>query len=216
MSRQRQWAWAIGGVIVGILLVLRLGTVGVWGGYVMIAIGLFRAYELVQTFRNPAGKIVVSKDKVSLPRGVHRPMPIVVAPSDVTAVYFLRKSVPWNRAAPVLVIELGERALLYPRDWFASEADQRHVVHALLQHRPASETAPAGEAAPASEASLSTPVVIEPSKKGELIGGLALIAIGVVGSAIGYAQASPGGSYRLFIGPIVAGALLFWRGLDRR
>ena len=46
--------------------------------------------------------------------------------------YFLRRSVPWNRAAPVLVVELGERRSLFPRDWFASEADQRHVVHALL------------------------------------------------------------------------------------
>jgi hypothetical protein len=26
--------------------------------------------------------------------------------------------------------------MVYPRDWFASEADQRHVVHALVSHLP--------------------------------------------------------------------------------
>jgi hypothetical protein len=36
----------------------------------------------------------------------------------------------------VLVVELGERALLYPRDWFATEADQRRVVHALVAQLP--------------------------------------------------------------------------------
>jgi hypothetical protein len=53
----------------------------------------------------------------------------------VTAVYFLRRSVPWNRSAPVLVIELGPKAMAFPRDWFASEADQRHIIHALMRTR---------------------------------------------------------------------------------
>ena len=61
--------------------------------------------------------------------------PVKVAPTDVTAVYFLRRSVPWNRSAPVLIVELGARAMAFPRDWFASEADQRHVIHALLAKR---------------------------------------------------------------------------------
>ena len=83
--------------------------------------------------------------KVILPRGAHRPKPVEVSPSEVTAVYFLRRSVPWNRAAPVLIVELGDRAMVFPRDWFATEADQRQLVHALLKHRddltePAAET----------------------------------------------------------------------------
>ncbi len=60
-------------------------------------------------------------------------VPVVVKPSDVTAVYLLRKSVPWNTAAPVLVVEIGDRAMLFPRDWFSSESKQRHVVRALLR-----------------------------------------------------------------------------------
>ena len=134
-SRQREIAWAIGGTIGGLLLVLKLGTVGVWAGYALIAYGLYKAYLLVMSFVNPAGTIVVTDKKVSLPRGLHRGNPLEVPPTNVTAVYFLRRSVPWNRSAPVLVIELGDKAMPYPRDWFASEADQRHIVHALLRNR---------------------------------------------------------------------------------
>src|SRR4051794_951746 len=92
-SRQRQIVWAIGGTIGGILLVMKLGTVGVWSGYVLIALGLFRAYQLVMSFVNPAGTIEVTDSKVVLPRGLPRSNPLVVTPKDVTAVYFLRRSV---------------------------------------------------------------------------------------------------------------------------
>ena len=133
VSRQRWISWTIGGIIGGALLIWKLGTVGVWVGYVLIALGLFRGYQLAMSFLHPPGKFVISEDKVSLPRGVHRPRPLVLEPSAVTAAYFLRRSVPWNRSAPVLVVELGEKAMAFPRDWFSSEADQRHVVHALLR-----------------------------------------------------------------------------------
>lgn len=135
MSRQRQIGWTVFGVIVGSLLIWKLGTVGVWVGVVLVAIGLYRAFQLVQTFLYPPGTIVVTDREVTLPRGLCLPRPLKVAPKDVTAVYFLRRSVPWNRSAPVLVVELGPKAMAFPRDWFASEADQRHVVHALLRHR---------------------------------------------------------------------------------
>ncbi|HEY5949589.1 MAG TPA: hypothetical protein VIV40_29040 [Kofleriaceae bacterium] len=139
MSRQRWITWTIGGIIGGVLLIWKLGTVGVWVGYVLIALGLFRGYQLAMSFLNPPGKFVISEHKVTLPRGVHRTKPIVLEPSAITAAYFLRRSVPWNRSAPVLVVETGDRALAFPRDWFASEADQRHVIHALLGLRPRGE-----------------------------------------------------------------------------
>lgn len=119
------------------MLIWKLGTVGVAVGYMLVAIGLYRLYQLVQTFRNPAGAFEVSSAEVVLPRAPHQGPPLKVAPTAITAVYFLRRSVPWNRSSPVLVIELGERALTYPRDWFASESDQRHLVHALLAVKPA-------------------------------------------------------------------------------
>jgi len=134
MSRQRPLGWTIFGVVVGSLLIWKLGTVGVWAGIVLILVGLVRAWQLVQTFLYSAGTITVSDGEVTLPRGLCLPRPVKVAPSLVTAVYFLRRSVPWNRSAPVLVVELGPKAMAFPRDWFASEADQRHVVHALMRH----------------------------------------------------------------------------------
>src|SRR5678816_3540646 len=60
VSRQRQIAWTIGGILGGTLLIFKLGTVGVWVGYVLVALGLWRAYQLVMSFLYPAGKIVVS------------------------------------------------------------------------------------------------------------------------------------------------------------
>ncbi|MGH9884462.1 MAG: hypothetical protein ACREBE_02970 [bacterium] len=135
VSRQRSAGWTVFGIVLGALLIWKLGTVGVWAGFALIAAGLYHAWSLLQTFRHPPGTIVVSETSVTLPRGLCVPNPVVVAPSEVTAVYFLRRSVPWNHAAPVLVIELGEKAMAFPRDWFASESDQRHVVHALLRDK---------------------------------------------------------------------------------
>jgi hypothetical protein len=149
VSRQRWITWTIGGIVGGALLVWKLGTVGVWVGYVLIALGLWRAYQLAMSYLHPPGKFIISEHKVSLPRGVHRPRPLELEPSAITATYFLRRSVPWNRSAPVLIVELGERALAFPRDWFASETDQRHVIHALLGLRPRSGKADAAKAEPA-------------------------------------------------------------------
>jgi hypothetical protein len=91
------------------------------------------AVNLVQSLMYEPGTIKVTADAVQLPRGLCKPHPLWLAPGDVTAAYFLRRSVPWNKSSPVLIIEVGPRAMVFPRDWFASEADQRHVIHALLR-----------------------------------------------------------------------------------
>lgn len=133
VSRQRTISWTVIGLVVGTLLVWKLGTVGQWIGVLLILIGAYRAYQLVQTFLHKPGTIIVSEREITLPRGLCMPRPLKLQPSEVTAVYFLRRSVMWNKAAPVLVVEIGPKAIAFPRDWFASEADQRHVVHALLR-----------------------------------------------------------------------------------
>lgn len=135
VSRQRPIGWTVFGLVVGALLVWKLGTVGKWVGVALMVVGATRAYLLIQSYMHPPGTIKVTESEVTLPRGLSMPRPIQVKPADVTSVYFLRRSVPWNRSAPVLVVEVGGKALAYPRDWFASEADQRHVVHALLRGR---------------------------------------------------------------------------------
>ncbi len=151
VSRQRWISWTIGGTVGGALLIWKLGTVGVWAGYVLIALGLFRCFQLVMSFVHKPGTFIITPKTVTLPRGAHRPSPLVLDPSAVTAVYFLRRSVPWNRSAPVLIVELGDKAMVYPRDWFASEADQRHLVDALRSHLPNVRREPDGEATAASK-----------------------------------------------------------------
>lgn len=159
VSRQRWITWTIGGIVGGALLVAKLGTVGVWAGYVLIAVGLFRAFQLAMSFMHPAGKFEIARDKVRLPRGAYKGRPLEVEPSAITASYFLRRSVPWNKSSPVLVVELGDKAMAYPRDWFASEADQRHVIHALLGLRQGEEPASATE--PTAAATSDAPAVTE-------------------------------------------------------
>lgn len=134
----------------GALLIWKLGTVAVWIGVLLLIKGAFHAYQLVQTFVHPPGTIVVNDKEVILPRGLCMSRPVKVAPAEVTAVYFLRRSVPWKHSAPVLVVELGAKAMAFPRDWFASEADQRYVVHALLGRT--RDAAPASEPRAAAEA----------------------------------------------------------------
>ncbi len=151
MSRQRAAGWTVFGLVVGALLIWKLGTVGVWVGVVLMIIGAVRAWQLVQTFMYAPGTIRVTADEVTLPRGLCLPRPLKVKPDEVTAVYFLRRSVPWNRSAPVLVVEIGSKAMAFPRDWFASEADQRHIVMALLRgrHVPAAGVTATADAEPA-------------------------------------------------------------------
>ena len=77
------------------------------------------------------GTLVVAGDDVELPRGLCRGAPSKLRRADVSAVYFLRRAVPWTQAAPVLVVEAKGEAFIYPRDWFDSESDQRRIVDEL-------------------------------------------------------------------------------------
>ncbi len=193
----------------GGMIVWKLGTVGVWVGVLLMVYGVFNAWELVQTFLHPAGTIVVNDKEVILPRGLCMPRPVKVAPGDVSAVYFLRRSVPWNRSAPVLVVEIGDKAMAFPRDWFAAEADQRHVVHALLRGG-----AIDGATKPVSG---NTVQIDDTSKTGwiQMAVGVVLTGAGLTAFILSEQQVSSGGNYALYIGPIVAGVILLWRGFTR-
>ena len=206
VSRQRAASWMVFGIVFGALLVWKLGTVGVWVGVMLIVLGVFRAWELAQTFLNPPGTIEVTDAKVVLPRGLSMGKPLRVTPADVTSVYFLRRSVPWNRSAPVLVVELGALALAYPRDWFASEADQRHVVHALLQRMPSVREVPPDTAPKHDDGSAIL--------WAQLVGGVVLLAGGVIAWMMAPTPIS-NLQYGLFVTPIVAGWIFAWRGLMR-
>ncbi len=189
-------------MVIGALLAWKLGSVGQWVGITLLVRSAFRSYDLWQLVRNPPGTIRVAPAQVSLPRGLAMPE-IVVSPETISAVYFLRRSVPWNRSAPVLVVELGDRAMAFPRDWFASEADQRHVIHALMAVVPATSTPPANPLP------LSSPAVMW----AQVAGGLALLAAGIVGALV--TTPSTDASHPLWVAPIAAGFILCWRGITR-
>ena len=129
--RYRHGAWMGFGLVTGALLLWKLGTVGKWVGVVLIGIGVVAAYSFVRTLLFPAGTIAVGDDGVALPRGLCKGDPEKMPITEVKHAYLLRRSVPWTRAAPVLVIEARGKAFTYPRDWFVTEADQRRIVREL-------------------------------------------------------------------------------------
>jgi hypothetical protein len=130
-QRYRHLAWMAFGLVAGLLLLLNLGTVGQWLGVVLMLVGAWASYSFVRTLLFPAGNIVVGDDGVELPRGLCKGPPERYRIGQIAHVYLLRRSVPWTRAAPVLVVETAERAFTYPRDWFLTEADQRRIVREL-------------------------------------------------------------------------------------
>src|SRR5262245_51051726 len=69
VSRQRSAGWTIFGLVLGALLIWKLGTVGVWAGVALMIAGAYHAWNLLQTFRYPPGTIVVSDSEVSVPSG---------------------------------------------------------------------------------------------------------------------------------------------------
>jgi hypothetical protein len=198
VSRGRTAGWAAFGILFGALLAWKLGTVAGWVGIVLITIGVFRLWEVAQSFLNPPGTILVTDTQVTLPRGLSLGKPLQIAPSDITAVYFLRRSVPWNRSAPVLVVELGAQAVAYPRDWFASEADQRHVVHALLRG--------AGDKPSTKLPKLDGDAMIQ------MVAGLVILIAGLAGAL---ATSASSAMFALFVVPVVAGTIIAWRGFAR-
>jgi len=150
VGRSRWIGWAVFGLVAGGLLMIGMGTVFQWVGGFLVALGLWNLWLVVRTLRHPPGTIIVDVDGVVLPRGLCVPAPVKVTREQVSAAYFLRRSVPWTRAAPVLVVEVGDAAYTYPRDWFVNEAEQRSVIHALRGETvPAPASAPAATPAPA-------------------------------------------------------------------
>jgi len=205
VSRQRAMSWTIFGIVFGALLIWKLGTVGVWFGVLLVVLGVFRAYELAQTFLHSPGTISVNETEVVLPRGLCMGKPVKAPRSEVTSVYFLRRSVPWNRSAPVLVVELGQRAFAFPRDWFASEADQRHIVHALLRGIEGSNAPPEEKPHHDDDRTIMW---------AQLVGGLVLLGGGVAAWLMSATPIS-NAQYALYVTPIVTGWIFAWRGLMR-
>lgn len=154
-DRNRRLTWMLSGCAIGGLLIWKFGTVAAALGVLLVVVGLYHTWFFVQSLLHEPGSVVITRSKTTLPRGLSHGAPAQIDSSALSAAYFLRHAVPWSKSAPVLVIEAGDRAFLLPRDWFASEADQRRIMHAVLplvDGRAASAeaiaTAPAASTAP--------------------------------------------------------------------
>jgi hypothetical protein len=133
-ARWRQLGWALFGLVAGLLLVLKLGTVGQVVGALLLLVALRSGYLFVRTLLYPAGTITVDPEQVVLPLGLCRGEARTVPMSEVKHAFFLRRAVPWTRTAPLLIVEAGGHVHEYPRDWFASESDQYRIVRTIRQH----------------------------------------------------------------------------------
>lgn len=138
-ARNSHLGWALISIVIGVLLVWKLAIVGQVLGVLFLIFAAFAGRRFVMTLVNPPGTIKIETDKVELPLGLCRGRVNELTYDQIQHVFFLRRAVPWTRAGPVLVVETGDAAFTYPRDWFASESEQRRVlqgIHRRLVERP--------------------------------------------------------------------------------
>ena len=133
-SQLRHGISALVGVVLGAFLVIKTNTLGQWTGYGLLAWGAYHAIWWVYATAVGTAGIVVGRAETKLPARASRGPLTTLPTSSLTAAYLLRHASPWNKAAPTLVIEAGDKAFLYPRDWFHGEADQRRIIDAIAAH----------------------------------------------------------------------------------
>lgn len=130
-ARWRHVGWIAFGVVAGIALMWKLGSVSKAVGVFLLLIAAFNARSFAMTLMNLPGTIRIQGDTVVLPRGLCRGRPTELAFDAITHAFFLRRAVPWTRTGPILVIETADDVFTYPREWFASDSDQRRVATAI-------------------------------------------------------------------------------------
>lgn len=133
-ARWRHFTSAFAGLVIGGGLIVKLGAVGKIIGIISLFLAARSIFFFARTLLKPAGTIRVNSETVVLPEALCRGTSYTIATGDVRHVYFLRRAVPWTQTAPLLVIETDSQAFIYPRDWFASESDQRRIAQALQHH----------------------------------------------------------------------------------
>ncbi|ACY16290.1 hypothetical protein [Haliangium ochraceum] len=126
--------WSVFGLVLGVLLLVKLGTVGQVIGGLLLLLAAYQGYAFVRTVMHEPGTIAVHEERVVLPEGLCRGTAETVPMAEVAHVFFLRRAVPWTSTGPMLVVEAGGRAFTYPRAWFESESDQLRVLRTIRQH----------------------------------------------------------------------------------
>ncbi len=130
-ARWRNLFWGAAGTALGGLLIYAFGLFGWVVGGVILLLGLSSAWSFVKTLLWAPGHIAVADDEVRLTPALCSPSTVIVTVADLRHAYLIKRAVPWAVSGPVLVVEAKEHTWSYPRDWFASESDQRRVLMAL-------------------------------------------------------------------------------------
>ncbi len=133
-GRSRHIGWIVFCGVVGVIMVLKLGALGQGLGGILLVIGLLQTLSAIRTLQHKPGTFKVSQSDISLPTGLCKGEQLTISEEQLEHAFFLRRAVPWSKAGPILVIEAAGKAYTYPRDWFASDSDQRRVAMAL-NHR---------------------------------------------------------------------------------
>lgn len=133
-GRWRHFGWVLVGLLGGVFLLWKLGTVGKGVGVVLLALAALNTVRFVRTLLRGPGVIDVGDDAVVLPQALCHKDSHTLAYDKIRHAFFLRRAVPWTRTGPILIIETDDRVFTYPRDWFASDSDQRRVALAINRH----------------------------------------------------------------------------------
>ncbi len=130
-ARWRHFIWAAVGIGLGVLMLVRMGELGLVLGSIVTILGLLSARSFVMTLIHPPGTIEVREDAVVLPDRICSGNAVKVSLPELRHAYLLRRALPWNHTGPVLVVETVRGVFQYPRDWFAAESDQKRVSQTL-------------------------------------------------------------------------------------
>ena len=130
-ARWRHFALAAILLGLGALLLVSLGSSGRIAGVALVLLAVPSAIEFGRTLAHEAGTIGVSSQGVALPPRLCAGDSAELGFAEVKHAYFLRRVLPWMTTGPLLVVETARGTFAYPRDWFASETDQRRVVNTI-------------------------------------------------------------------------------------
>lgn len=130
-ARLRHAGWALAGLVIGGVMIARMGEIGLILGGAVVLGGLLAARSFVMSVLHDPGTIAVREGEVILPTEVCSGKTKTVPLAELRHAYLLRRALPWNHTGPVLVVETRRGVFQYPRDWFTGENDQRRVYTAL-------------------------------------------------------------------------------------
>ena len=126
-ARWTHFLWFVSWAILAGFLAWKFGDVGKILGVMVGYFGVTALWEFAKTLLHAPGRIVVDEEVVLTSRlcsGREVKMPL----ADVRHAYLLRRYLPTNTAGPLLVVETKRGAFEYPRNWFATELEQRSIV----------------------------------------------------------------------------------------